>query len=296
MTDQTGKTSVREYLYVDTARVRTLLAQLSSGLPEERNSERTRQWTVSLTGLDGPQHDESSRHQEVRSLADLHVAMLEDAAEYANILLDVTEISKKPKNWNRGRIHKALNPGSLIRITAPTSTIYPASFATSAAAFDSLSDDNTFSQDVGKIVRAMYGEHLTLRVYPCGEEGWEYQYSGVISDPGGYLAGEKSVLFSRLGADPQTWTTVATISRVPERDHIAPTVRFEQVMATLQVALDKGEMNRRILEKMIQEANRAMEGMGLSEAPTWPAISVIPIAVYREVKPSAITPELELDD
>lgn len=296
MPNHIGKASVREYLYVDTPRVRTLLAQLSFGLPEERKSERTRQWTASLTGLDGPQHDEGSREQEVRSLADLHVAMLEDAAEYAKMLLDVSNFSKKPKNWNRGRIHKALNPGSLIRITAPTSIIYPASFAASATALDSLSDDDTFSQDVGKIVRAMYGEHLTLRIYPCGEDDWEYQYSGVVSDPGGYLSGEKSVLFSRLGADPQMWTTVATVSRIPDRDHTPPTVRLEQVMTTLQQALENEEMSRRVLEKMIQESSRAMEGMGLSEAPTWPAVSVIPIAVYREVSPSALPPDLDSDD
>ncbi|MZF88944.1 hypothetical protein [Streptomyces sp. SID5643] len=296
MPNHIGKASVREYLYVDTPRVRTLLAQLSFGLPEERKSERTRQWTASLTGLDGPQHDEGSREQEVRSLADLHVAMLEDAAEYAKMLLDVSDFSKKPKNWNRGRIHKALNPGSLIRITAPTSIIYPASFAASATALDSLSDDDTFSQDVGKIVRAMYGEHLTLRIYPCGEDDWEYQYSGVVSDPGGYLSGEKSVLFSRLGADPQMWTTVATVSRIPDRDHTPPTVRLEQVMTTLQQALENEEMSRRVLEKMIQESSRAMEGMGLSEAPTWPAVSVIPIAVYREVSPSALPPDLDSDD
>ncbi|MFJ4896983.1 hypothetical protein [Streptomyces sp. NPDC088727] len=296
MATRIERTSVREYLYVDTPRVRTLLAQLSFGLPEERKSDRTRQWTVSLTGLDGPQHDEGSREQEVRSLAELHVAMLEDAAEYANMLLDVSEISRRPKNWNRGRIHRALNPGSLIRITAPTSIIYPASFAASATAFDSFNEDDEFSRDVSKIVRAMYGDHLTLRIYPCGEGDWENQYSGVISDPGGYLSGEKSVLFSRLGADPQLWTTVATVSRVPERDHTAPTVRLEQAMATLQTALEKEEMNRQILEKMIQEFSRAMEGMGLSEAPMWPAVSVIPIAVYRDVKPSVLIPELELND
>lgn len=296
MSNQMGRASVREYLYVDTPRVRTLLAQLSSGLPEERKSEQTKKWTASLTDLGGPQHDEGVREQEVRSLADLHVAMLEEAAQYADMLLDVSEVSKKAKNWNRGRIHKALNPGSLIRVTAPTSIIYPASFAASATAMDSLSEDDSFSQDVTKIVRAMYGDHLTLRIYPCGEDDWEYQYSGVISDPGGYLSGEKAVLFSRLGADPQEWTTIASISRVPERDHAAPTVRLERVVQTLQGVLEREEMSRRVLEKMIQESSRAMEGMGLTEAPVWPAVAVIPIAVYRQIRPSIITPELELED
>ncbi|WP_436842869.1 DUF6414 family protein [Streptomyces collinus] len=288
--------SVREYLYVDTLRVRTLLAQLSSGLPETRRSDHTRQWTASLTDLDSPQHDEGTRNQEVRSLADLHVAMLEDDAEYAQMLLDVSEVSKRPKNWNRGRIHRALNPGSLIRVKGPTSIIYPASFAASVNAFSLVTDDSTFSRDVEKIVNAMYGEHLTLRVYPCGQDEWDYQFSGVISDPGNYLAGEKTVLFSRLGADPQDWTTLATISRIPERDTISPTVRYERIMATLQEAVADGEVNRQVLEKMIQETSRAMEAFGFSEAPTWPAISVIPLAVYRSVQPSKITPELEQGD
>ncbi len=288
---------MREYLYVDTPRVRTLLAQLSSGLPQERHTERTQQWTASLTGIDGPQHEEQERNHEVRSLADLHVAMLEDAAEYVEAMLDVTEVSKKEKNWNRGRIHKALNPGSLIRVTAPTTIIYPASFAAATAALDSFSKDDEFSRDVNKIVRAMYGEHLTLRVYPCGEGSGEYQYSGVISDPGGYLASEKSVLFSRLGADPQQWTTVATISRVPVRDSVAPMVRFERAMNDLQAAFSGMEnLDRRLLEKTIQEASRVLEGFGLSEAPTWPAVSVVPIAVYREVKPSVLTAGLVADD
>ncbi|MFF4861881.1 hypothetical protein ACFY3J_09105 [Streptomyces sp. NPDC001231] len=222
--------------------------------------------------------------------------MLEDDAEYVQMLLDVSEVSKRPKNWNRGRLHRALRPGSLIRVKGPTSIIYPASFAASATAFDSFSDDVNFSRDVEKIVHAMYGEHLTLRVYPCGQDEWEYQFSGVISDPGNYLAGEKTVLFSRLGADPQEWTTLATISRIPERDSTPPTARFERVMSTLQTVMGDSEINRQVLERMIQETSRAMEGIGLSEAPTWPAISVIPLAVYRAVQPSQITAELELDD
>lgn len=288
--------SLRDYLYVDTLRVRSLLAQLASGLPETRRSDHTRRWTDSLVGADGPRHEEGMSDQEVRSLADLHVAMLEDDAEYAQMLLDVSEPSKKPKNWNRGRLHRALRPGSLIRVKGPTNIIYPASFAASAAAFDSFSDNADFSRAVEKIVHAMYGGHLTLRVYPCGQDEWDCQYSGVISDPGNYLAGEKTVLFSRLGADPQEWTTIATISRIPERDNTPATDRFERAMSTLQATMTDGEASRQVLEKMIQETSRAMEGIGLSEAPTWPAISVIPLAVYRTVEPSKLTPELELDD
>ncbi|WP_455772236.1 DUF6414 family protein [Streptomyces parvus] len=291
--------SVRDYLYVDTPRVRTLLAQLSSGLPEARRSDHTRRWTDRLTGGDGPGHEEGTRDQEVRSLAELHVAMLEDDAEYAQMLLDVSEVSKKAKNWNRGRLHKALHPGSLIRVKGPTSLIYPASFAASTAAFDSFGDNSDFADDVDKVIRAMYGnhQHLTLRVFPCGEDEWECQYSGVICDPGNYLAGEKEVLFSRLGADPQEWTTLAMISRIPQRDSTPPEARFEKAMSSLEAAMDSGgEVNRKVLEKMIQETSRAMEGVGLSEAPTWPAVSVIPLAVYRAVRSSQITSELELDD
>ncbi|MFD5547540.1 hypothetical protein ACFWJQ_12490 [Streptomyces goshikiensis] len=222
--------------------------------------------------------------------------MLEDDAMYAQMLLDVSEASKKTKNWNRERIHRALHPGSLIRITGPTSIIYPAAFAASAAAFAGVNNDHDFSDNVEKIVRSMFGEHLTLRVYPCGENEWQYQYSGVIADPGNYLAGERTALFSRLGADPQEWTTLAIISRIPVRDNTPPTTRFEMAMSTFEKAMSAGEFNRQLFEKLIQETNRAMEGMGLSEAPTWPAVSVIPIAVYRTVRPSTITPELQLDD
>ncbi|WGD42006.1 hypothetical protein PYS65_18585 [Streptomyces cathayae] len=222
--------------------------------------------------------------------------MLEEVAEYSKMLLDVSDVSKKPKNWHRERIHKALRPSSLIRVTGPTAVIYPAAFAASASAFDEFSEDDSFSLDLGKIVRSMYGEHLTLRVYPCGEEEWECQYSGVISDPGGYLSGEKEVLFSRLGADPQEWTTVASISRIPRRDAASSGNRFERIVMKLQDSFSDEQLDRRILEKVIQEASREMERMGLSEAPSWPAVSVIPLAVYREIKPSFITSELESDD
>ncbi|MFF4552034.1 hypothetical protein [Streptomyces sp. NPDC001422] len=249
-----------------------------------------------MIGIDGPGHDERTGEHEVRSLADLHVAMLEEVAEYSKMLLDVSEVSQKPKNWHRERIHKALRPSSLIRVTGPTAIIYPASFAASASAFDEFSEDRSFSVDMSKIVRAMYGDHLTLRVHPCGEEEWECQYSGVIADPGGYLSGEKSVLFSRLGADPQEWTTVATISRIPRRDTATSESRFERIAMDLQSSFTDDQLDRRVLEKMIQEASREMERMGLSEAPSWPAISVIPLAVYREIQPSYITSELESDD
>ncbi|MCZ4095991.1 DUF6414 family protein [Streptomyces sp. H39-C1] len=300
MTSQlrSGVSDVREYLYVDTPRVRTLLTQFGAGLPEGRRSERTRNWTASFAEVEELGNVEGSNEQEYRSLADLHVAMLEEDAESLDMLVDVSGISQKKKSWNLGRLHRELLLGSLIRVTGPTQVIDPSAFAASASAFDKFSEDSSFSQNVVAITEAMYRGHLALRVFPCGVDEWEYQYCGLIADPGGYLAAERSALFSRLGADPQEWTVVASISRIPSRDNVPPSTRFENAMNSIQSAFQNGpdSISRRALEVMIQEASRAMEGMGLSEAPTWPAIAVTPLAIYRKIQRSNITPDLNNED
>ncbi|MFI8446315.1 hypothetical protein ACIGFH_01235 [Streptomyces erythrochromogenes] len=221
--------------------------------------------------------------------------MLEEVAEYSGMLTDVSDVSKRSKNWHRGRLHKALRPSSIIRVTGPTAIIDPASFAAVVSAFDEINDDDSFSRMVNIIIKSMYGDHLALRVYPCGEDEWECQYSGVVADPGGYLAGERSVLFARLGADVQEWTTLATISRIPAQNETVSPGGFQRIMTSLQASMGGEQLSRRLLEKMILEASRELESRGLSEAPVWPAISVVPIAVYREIRRSRLTPDLEID-
>ncbi|MDI6412782.1 hypothetical protein QLX52_28670 [Streptomyces albus] len=289
---------IREYLYVDTPRVRSLLAQFAAGLPENRMSDRTKKWTASFSQIVGLGRERSTSDQETRSLADLHVAMLEEDAESLGLLSDVSIISQKKKNWNRGKLHRILSPGNFIRVTALTQIIDPASFAATARAMDSLGDDSSFSEQVTLVTEALYRGQLVFRVLPCGTDETEYRYTGIVADPGNYLSDERSALNARFGAKAQEWTTLALVSRVPEQNTAPPLSRFESAVQGLAGAFegDPDRLDRGALESLIQEAARALEDFGLSEAPNWPAISVTPLAVYRNLSGFAVPTEMEEDD
>jgi hypothetical protein len=82
---------VRDYVYVDTMRVRSLLAQTDDGLRDERSSTSSRSRRLRLgSKLTGYEHGRDLSEGETMSLADLHVSMLEESAEALGLLADVS--------------------------------------------------------------------------------------------------------------------------------------------------------------------------------------------------------------
>lgn len=293
---------VREYLYIDAQRVRNLLAQVQAGAPENisESTQRSRKLAASFAKIVGlsAEMTGSSERQESRSLNDLHVTMLEESALAMGVLSDVSVAASKRKNWLRGKLHSKLGEGSLIRLEADTRIIDSKNFTD---AFSSFSDamgegGDDEANEMNDLVKALYGDHVAIRCYPCGVENSSCCFSGIVPGESSYFSSERSTLFSRVGPDAQRWTSLLQVARIPER---SPGSRrdFSQVMDQMRGFTDAGnDLNRHTFDSFLMEVMREFESSGLQESHRFPEISVVPLAVYRQVMPVDDLADLEEDD
>lgn len=291
---ESGEQFLRDYLYVDTSRVRSLLAQLYEGVPEQVKSseENHKRWQAGLRGLGAVAIREtgpSSGFEETRALSDLHLSMFEDAAEQGGFLRDLSEEANDPRDWKRGRLRKKLVVGDLIRVTAPTRIIDPRhvtatlSRQESALGGATAPTQVTFAQ-VNSIVQGLYGSGIVVRSFPAGIDNPECNFSGTLLDDPQYIEPERSTLFARHGVDAQEWTIVAHVSRVPDD---VPPARLALHDASSMFEAGATSLDRGKFEEFLSQIVMEIERTGLSEAPRHPAITVAPLAVYRTLTPAS---------
>lgn len=95
---------VREYIYVDTNRVRSLLAQMSEGLPDEKATSASRSSRLRLgTKLAGFESGRDGTQSERLALADLHVSMMEEAATSLGLSSRPPSVSVRRSSGCAGR-------------------------------------------------------------------------------------------------------------------------------------------------------------------------------------------------
>jgi hypothetical protein len=115
---------LRDFLYVDLGRVRSLLSQLHQGVPDkiEEVNERLSRWDAGIKalGVIDRAKQEIERSAETRTLGDLHFSMFEEAAEAAGFLLDVTEEASVASNWANGTIGRLAEDYKVLRVTCST--------------------------------------------------------------------------------------------------------------------------------------------------------------------------------
>lgn len=111
---------IREFLYVDVQRTRSLLAQLDEGVVEQY-VKRTAlddagEIGASIFGLGGKgtwsSHESS---EESRSLKDLTFVVFEDAATAQGLVVDL-DLSNNPSDWRSSAVHRSLREGAIIRV------------------------------------------------------------------------------------------------------------------------------------------------------------------------------------
>ncbi|MER7662992.1 hypothetical protein [Streptomyces sp. NPDC096193] len=110
---------IREFLYVDVEKVRSILAQVEGSVPETSSAaERTVRHGHAESRA--PYNHEASDESRInKSLADSLFPSLEESLNSEDLVRDITEKAKSPEYWTSGAL-KAENPaGSLIRLTAP---------------------------------------------------------------------------------------------------------------------------------------------------------------------------------
>ncbi|MEU7018668.1 hypothetical protein [Streptomyces sp. NPDC046385] len=131
---------LREFLYVDTDKVRAMLAQLDGGIAEElRETERKEKRTTLGPRVAGQYFQGSGNETNThKSLGDTLFPMLEEALESESLLRDISTEASDPQQWSSGGLKSELPPGSLIRITA-TGSLFDTRYAASAfSAFGSV--------------------------------------------------------------------------------------------------------------------------------------------------------------
>ncbi|GGU59030.1 hypothetical protein FHX79_111598 [Streptomyces cavourensis] len=131
---------LREFLYVDTDKVRAMLAQLDGGIAEEsRETERKEKRTTLGPRVAGQYFQGAgSETYTNKSLGDALFPMLEEALESESLLRDVSDEVSNPQQWSSGDLKRGLTPGSLVRITA-LGSLFDTRYAASAfSAFGSV--------------------------------------------------------------------------------------------------------------------------------------------------------------
>ncbi len=112
---------IREFLYVDVQRARSLLAQLEDGVVEQY-VKRTAlddvgELGATIFGIGGKgTWSAQESHEESRSLKDLTFVVFEEAARAQGLIVDV-DPSSDPEHWRSGSVHATLREGEVIRIT-----------------------------------------------------------------------------------------------------------------------------------------------------------------------------------
>ncbi|MEU9056624.1 hypothetical protein AB0D37_40605 [Streptomyces sp. NPDC048384] len=111
---------LREFLYVDTDKVRAMLAQLDGGIAEEerKTTRDGKRWTVGPRTVAQHFQETGSETYTQKSLGDALFPTLEDALEAEGLIVDISDEVANIDEWTSGSLKKRVLPGSLVRVTA----------------------------------------------------------------------------------------------------------------------------------------------------------------------------------
>lgn len=112
---------LREFLYVDTDKVRSLLAQLEGGVAEEQRVSDTDAKKLSLGLGKWINHEQNWGGESYiqRSFADGIFPTLEDALDSEQVLIDISDKVVREEFVSSGEMELLCPPGTLVRISAP---------------------------------------------------------------------------------------------------------------------------------------------------------------------------------
>lgn len=278
---------IREYLYIDRPRVRSLLAQINDGSPETQKESRDRVSRIraSLKALSAERGSSHSTSYE-SILEDLHVSMLEQDAEALGLLSDVTAEAQRAEFWKKGRARQKISPGRLLRVTAPTRIFDPQGIVSGFEKLDSAIGDSTPDEDMQEmtsLLSALYGEHVLVNIYPMNEK--EKSFRGQIDQADRSELLDRSSLIARFGSQPQTLTNIVSVSRIlQDKSEAASMDTLSQRIPKLLTNSQREKIDRVEFDDFLNMLVETLEATGLQSAPDFPAVSVVPLAVYRQLE------------
>lgn len=340
---------LREILYVDVTRIRSLIGQLDQGVVEsvvDRSARGFASDIFSAVRMGGLwRREETAERSQTRSVEDILFVTFEEAAEAEGLLRDID--ASDPVAWQSSSIHDSLAEGEIIRLTSDILILDPIflknrldRFTAVIEAFDEMQRNLVESQmaakrvqidemiadatrglgrdqrkqterelrnkskrqldeevkkigvqntnlnlaDIQSIAHMMNtffrSDAITIRVLPCGRDQPSFSFVGSLLGRDEYIQRERDALFSRYGALISGWTAVLQVAAVSQEaeDAAARGQDFASLNFTLGETFDRAVMERASLDLLAM-----MDSLGISEGPRWPAVSVVPLGIYRVI-------------
>lgn len=265
-----------------------MLAQVSGGAPTESTTTDSRigRLQATVAGIGG-QYGHDSGSAETLVLEDLHVSMLESAYESLELLADVSQVVAKEKHWSRGRVRRQLEPGMVLRVTAPTLLVAPnqitqAMRALGKAAGESQDDEVMEFLDV---IDVLYGpsETVAVSIRPTDPPSGRAAFVAQVPASAFNLV-PPSLMAGRAGPQPLQLTSLVQVARVPTEREDYSAGLDQRLHAVEQQFAQAGEaIDREVLDEALSAIGGLLESVGAAAAPKWPAVSVVPLAIYRHV-------------
>jgi hypothetical protein len=283
---------LRDFLYLDIDKTRSLVAQANEGFPEALEKTTAQRGGGSLKLLEYAMEKTSS---ETVSVHHHLYSILEAFLLSQNKVLELLDASKARKNWSpeifqdgrfvlaEGRIY-SLDYASMISGLGGLGTVMKISVGFQEAALKKSLQaqeitQREFSQKIKEIrqnlpevkdisaimegLRTLYGDALRLRLYPSRQNSDEHIVANLSRV---YLQRQQADVLGSIGlASSGSWKMFGLLDR------------FEP----FQAPPTSGTNN---LENVMQGLLEAFSSVGqMTLATEWPAVAVTPIAVYRDV-------------
>ncbi len=313
---------LKEFLYVDVDRTRSLLAQLQGGIVDAMTSESANTLegaaSASFFGFGGSGgYAREVRYQESRSFQEMIFVGFEALADEQSLISDLGDDFREPARWQSGEVHNDLIEGQLVRIQCDVQILDGKLFGQRIERFEKMADGvlnltpkvtpkHSTPKDrarmsgaaksalmggisseqltaMSEFVDAFVGEGISLRALPCGLQYLDAGFGGALLGRREYIQEERETLFSRYGTIASSWTCVLQVAAIPRRGQGD---QEDNDMPDVIPGLAAGEgegFSRAGVESMAVELLSKMEALGIVEGPRWPTISVTPLAVYRIV-------------
>lgn len=224
------------------------------------------------------------------ALADLHVSQLEENAEAVGSLKDISHLIHKRKNWLRSKVRNSLEPGMLVRVTANTQISDTESILSIFRSMNSAfsNPENDTEEQLEQIVRqmgALYGSCINLSIFPSEDADDQVAFVGEIPHDHTFTPLKNDLILAQIGPATPELTTLFQVAAVPtENDaNLEIATITSSLNRTVGRANFENGIDRRMLDSFILSLEKLLAGLGFASAPKWPAISIIPLAVYRQV-------------
>jgi hypothetical protein len=238
--------------------------------------------------------------------------IFEELLEREKLITEAT--FDNPVDWREGKVHSDLFEGQIVRMTTEIQILDPeffrqrvaqverlgralvglqspgtsaggtkASRSTERAALRQLFGDASpeMLEKIGDFVAAFTNDSIMVRVLPCGKENLDCHFAGVLLGRSEYIQEEREALFSRHGTMLNDWTILMQIARIPEENPPGEPSDTTADKASSDVFATPS-LDRANIEQMAISMVDLLEQEGLAEGLKWPAVSVTPLAIYRE--------------